>query len=90
MNTDDLRQAAQLIVPAHQDERRTTMLPPAAQPADSEQGYQIQNIAAAREARGGNPPPVGSVVHVEVESYGRVEVNLLHGSQAASDQEKLS
>ena len=64
------------------------MLPPAAQPADPEQGYQIQNIVAAREARGGNPPPVGSVV--EVESYGRVEVNLLHGSQAASDQEKLS
>ena len=67
MNTDDLRQAAQLLVPAHQDERRTTMLPPAAQPADPEQGYQIQNIVAAREARGGNPPPVGSVVHVEVE-----------------------
>ena len=47
--TDDLQQAAQLLIRACQDGQRMTMLPPAAQPVDLEQGYQIQDIVAARE-----------------------------------------
>ena len=47
MITDDLRQAAQLLIRACQDGQRMPMLPPAVQPADLEQGYQIQDIVAA-------------------------------------------
>jgi len=47
--TDDLQQAAQLLIRACQDGQRMTMLPPAVQPVDLEQGYQIQDIVAARE-----------------------------------------
>ena len=47
--TDDLQQAAQLLIRACQDGQRMAMLPPVAQPVDLEQGYQIQDIVAARE-----------------------------------------
>ena len=40
MITDDLQQAAQLLIRACQDGQRMTMLPPAVQPTDLEQGYQ--------------------------------------------------
>ena len=53
MITGDLQQAAQLLIQACQDGQRRTMLPPAAQPADLEQGYQVQDVVAAQDAVAG-------------------------------------
>ena len=53
MITDDLQQAAQLLIQSCLDGQRMEMLPPAVQPTNLEQGYQIQDIVAARDAVAG-------------------------------------